>query len=197
MDHAIRPARADDSPALAELTLMATDGIVEAIFDGLVPGALISEIVERRIRATGTTNSHQNCWVVEQAGRIIAMLHAYPMDDLANEPPDPLVPEERYVVVEPFDHLDPHAESSYYINIVAVEAASQGRGIGSELIAFVRGEAERRGFETLSLVVFEENQRAVRLYQRLGFAEAARHPAAKHPRIRHGGDLLMMLARVG
>jgi len=193
----IRPARANDSPLLAEMTLVATDGIVEALYEGLIPGKTTAEIVERRVLATGTTGSYENCWIAEQAGRPLGVLHAYPMDDLANDPPNEPVPEERFVVVEPFDHLDPHAAGSYYINIVAVQPEAQGQGIGSALIAHARQQAEERGFTTLSLIVFEENQRAVRLYKRLGFAEVARHPAVAHPLIRHGGDLLMMLVPVG
>lgn len=179
------------------MTLVATDGIVEALYEGLVPGETTVEIVERRVLATGTTGSYENCWIAEQGGRPLGVLHAYPMDALADDPPDELVPEERLAVVEPFDYLDPHAAGSYYINIVAVQPEAQGKGLGSALIHHARGEAVGRGFATLSLIVFEENQRALRLYQRLGFAEVTRYPSVAHPLIRHGGDLLMMLADVG
>ena len=192
----IRPARVDDSRLLAEMTLVATDGIVEALYEGLIPGKSTAEIVEQRVLASGTTGSYENCWIAEQVGAPLGVLHAYPMDDLENDPPNELVPEERFAVIEPFDHLDPQAAGSFYINLVAVQPEAQGRGIGSALIAQARQEAKRRGFTTLSLIVFEENQGALRLYERLGFTEGARHPSVAHPLIRHGGDLLMLLAPV-
>ena len=138
MDFDIRPAIKADIPDLAKLLLMATDGIVASLYDGVIPGLATHEIVERRLAREDTCDSYVNCWVAADTdscgARVAGNLHAYPLDDVAGDPPDPLVPEER-------------------------------------------------GFTELSLAVFEENAAAVRLYERAGFAVAARSPVVPHPLI--------------
>lgn len=189
----IRPAEPDDVPAMAVLLQQATDGIMDAVYAGLIRGRSSAEIVQRRFFRDGMTSSYRNCWVAHRDGEVVGKLHAYPMDEGAKDLPDPLIPEARLAIYEPFDELDRSAAGSFYINTVAVVQACRGQGIGQALMAFAESEALQRGFERLSLIVFEENRGALRLYQRLGFAEAARVPAPRHPAIQHGGDLLMLL----
>ncbi len=196
MTSEIRAATRDDVPDLSKLLILAAGGVVDALYHGLIPGKPTNEIVERRLQREGTTGSYENCWVAVQDGRVVGELHAYPMDELENDPPDPLIPEERYAVLEPFDHLDPVAAGSYYINVVAVYPEFQGHGIGTQLLDLARAEAEARGFDQLSLVVAEQNRGAVWLYRRCGFEEAARHPAVRHEMIRYRGDMLLMMSEV-
>lgn len=196
MDFAIRPARPEDIPDLSRLLLSAAGGIVDAVYEGLIPGLPTNEIVERRFHRSGTTGSYENCWVATQGEQIAGKLHAYPLDDGAMDPADTLIPEARFAVFEPFDRIDPPATGSFYINVVATFPEFEGQGLGKLLVALGRDEAARRGYSQLSLVVFEQNERAFGLYQHLGFREVARHPAVPHPSIRYGGDLLMMMRPV-
>lgn len=53
---------------------------------------------------------------------------------------------------------------------IAVDAASRGRGIGTELLRAVRDLAARSGRPWLRLDVLDGNPGALRLYLRLGFA---------------------------
>lgn len=58
-----------------------------------------------------------------------------------------------------------------YISDVWVAEGARGRGLGQRLLAAVRDEAARRwGTGYLRLAVYDDNPRAHRLYQRLGFA---------------------------
>jgi ribosomal protein S18 acetylase RimI-like enzyme len=196
MDLSIRPATAADIPDLSKLLLMATDGVVASLYEGVIPGLTTEKIVERRLAREGTCGAYTNCWVATDGTRIAGKLHAYPLDDLAGDPPDPLVPEERYKVLEAFDALDEPAAGSYYINVIAVFPDYRGRGLGTRLLDIARAEARARGLTQLSLAVFEENAGAVRLYERIGFAIAARAPAPAHPLIPFSGDMLMMMREV-
>ena len=49
MDLDIRPATKADIPDLSKLLLMATDGIVASLYDGVIPGLATHESVERRL----------------------------------------------------------------------------------------------------------------------------------------------------
>ncbi len=58
-----------------------------------------------------------------------------------------------------------------------------------------REQARQHGYDRLSLVVFEENTPALRLYQRLGYEIIDRAPIiVPHPLIRCSGDALPMVA---
>ena len=192
----LRPATKADIPDLSKLLLMATDGIVASLYDSVIPGLATHEIVERRLAREDTCDSYANCWVAADRERIAGNLHAYPLDDVTNDPPDPLVPEERTAVLEPFEALDEPAAGSYYINAVAVYPDYRRQGLGGRLLELARAQAEARGFSHLSLAVFEENASAVRLYERAGFTVAARAPVAPHPLIPFSGDLLVMMRPV-
>lgn len=52
---------------------------------------------------------------------------------------------------------------------VLVDPARRGQGLGEQLVRAMIEEARARGIRSLDLYVLEENTRAVRLYERLGF----------------------------
>jgi ribosomal protein S18 acetylase RimI-like enzyme len=58
-------------------------------------------------------------------------------------------------------------------------------------------EAERSGralgFNKLSLIVFEQNAAAKRLYDRSGYVEKRRHAVVPHPLIHYTGDAILMV----
>ena len=119
------------------------------------------------------------------------MLLAFPMR--ASEPAD--------IVPPPFDGTDVFAPYKYleapdtwYICGVAVLREYRGHGIGTGLMKIAREQALAHGYSQLSLVVFEENIAAVRLYKRLGYEIIDAAPVVAHPLIRYTGNALLMVA---
>ena len=49
------------------------------------------------------------------------------------------------------------------------------------------------GLTKLSLIVFEQNKGAKKLYDTLGYKEAAREQVVEHPLIHHTGDAILMV----
>jgi len=70
---------------------------------------------------------------------------------------------------------------------------AQGRGVAQAMCEHSQGEARRRGFRAMQFnFVVSSNERAVRLWQRLGFAIVGRVPAAfAHPRLGYIDALVM------
>ena len=64
------------------------------------------------------------------------------------------------------------------------------------MLELARQQAYQRGLEELSLIVFEQNAGAKRLYERHGFREVDRRPVIPHELIRYKGDALLMVAGV-
>ena len=69
-------------------------------------------------------------------------------------------------------------KDEYYISNLGVSAASQGRGIGSQLMTFAEERAQSVSLKKCALVVGLYNKNALRLYQRLGYqiVETISHP---------------------
>ncbi len=63
----------------------------------------------------------------------------------------------------------PASEHVWHVNGLAVDPALEGHGIGRALMEGLIAEARARGARRMTLRVFGPNERARRLYERLGF----------------------------
>lgn len=187
----VRPARLDDCGDIARLFLIASDGLADYIWRRIAPaGASLLEVGRRRYERDGVDFSYRNCLVAEQGGRVVAMVHSYPMmprEETANgggERPDP--------VLQPYAELeDP---GSLYVAGLAVYPEHRGRSLGRRLMAEVRARAEALGLPRVSLICFERNEMAMLLYRRLGFVEVDRRSVVPHPSLHHrDGDALLLV----
>jgi len=189
-----RTALPEDIPDLAQLAIMAGNGILDAIYQGVVPSLSTSEIVEQRFHRIGTTKSYENCCVAVHGNRVVGCLNAYPMDDEILDPPDPLLRHDRRYLVEPAERL--HAPGSFHLNTVAVLPEYRSQGIGTSLLRLARSRAQDLHLPALSLIVFEQNHRAVALYRRFGFSEVKHSKVAEHAAIQYSGNLTLMICPV-
>ena len=74
-----------------------------------------------------------------------------------------------------FVHLiqntDYYEQTHAHIADLAVAAAAEGQGVARALLAYAETWALARGFTTLTLSVFSQNQHARRIYEKAGFGE--------------------------
>jgi GNAT superfamily N-acetyltransferase len=66
-------------------------------------------------------------------------------------------------------------EKELLIDILAVANNMRGKGIGSKLVSFIIDFASSKGYEQVKLFVTNTNEKAKRLYKRLGFQEENTH----------------------
>jgi ribosomal protein S18 acetylase RimI-like enzyme len=190
----LRSARKADARAIAELFRISSDGVADYIWTTLAddyPGLEPIEIGERRYQRENEAFSYRHCLVVEQAGEIIALVHAFPIapadaSAASSEPGDP--------VLQPYAELE--APGTLYISAMAVRPAYRGRGIGRRLLEAARQRARALGLERLSLLCFAANTGALRLYEREGFSVIDRRDVVPHPLIHRAGEVLLMVAPV-
>ncbi len=190
MTATIRRADAGDIPHLAHVFMDAGGGVYEALYEEVIPNRPTNQIIEHLFSRGNATTCVQNGWVAELDDKIAGGVHAYPADDEADDPPDPLLREERLGILDPFIQL--HAEGSYYIACLAAFPEFRGRGLGRLLMAEAEADARARNFGQASFHVFAENKHAVRFYEGLGYREIARQPAVPHPRLIYDGDIVLM-----
>lgn len=187
-DWRIRPACKKDAGTIAALYRIASDGVADYIWSRLAePGEDLLEVGRRRYERENTAFSYQSCTLVERDDTILGMLSAFPMivdpDYVETDP-----------VLVPYSELE--ADGSYYICGMALFPEQRGQGIGSRLLAVAEEQAREKGFGRLSLIVFEQNEGAKRLYDRTGYYEIARAAVVPHPLIRCTGDAILMVKDV-
>jgi ribosomal protein S18 acetylase RimI-like enzyme len=183
-----RTATKQDRYELARLFRIASGGVADYMWSRLAPkypGLTPLEIGARRFAREGRKFSYKNCVVAEQDGAVIGMLFTFPIEEeqeADDEPADP--------ILKPYEELE--IPGSFYICALALLPGFRGRGVGTKMLSIAREQAHERGFDTLSLLVFEQNEAAVRLYERNGFEVAGRAPVVPHELIDHTGDVLLM-----
>ena len=182
-----RPAGKEECRTIARLYSISSDGLADYIWTTLAkPGEDILDVGERRYSNEDLLFSYKNCLVAEHKGKIIGMLVAFPMylpdgPNAANEPDPVLVP---YAKLE--------KDSTYYIMGVAVFPEYRGKGIGTRFLELAAGKALENGLSQLSLIAFEQNEGAKRLYERHGFYEIAHETVVPHDLIHYTGYALLM-----
>ena len=191
-----RPARESDCDEIAALYQISSDGVADYIWSTLAqPGEDLLEVGRRRYARRDSNFSFENCTIVEdraspdQAGEqgiveTVAMLVAFPMHV------DPLY-EEGDPVLRPYSELE--EDGSYYVCGVAVKEQWRGRGIGSQLMTRAESDCRSKGFDKISLLVFDQNRGAKTLYDRLGYKVADRRKVILHPLIHYDGEVLLMV----
>lgn len=185
-DAQFRPAEKSDCQAIASLYSISSDGVADYIWTKLAqPGEDILDVGRRRYEREDTLFSYPNCTVATVDEKIAGMLVAFPMlvDETAEPESDP--------VLVPYYKLE--ADNSYYICGIALFPEYPHRGIGTQLMKLAEDQAIAKGFDKLSLIVFEQNKNAKRLYDRLGYREIAREAIVPHPLIHCSGDAILMV----
>ena len=187
-----RPARKEDCRTIAELYRISSDGVADYIWRKLAElGEEHIEVGKRRYAREDTVFSYRNCTVAGRNGEVIGMLVTFTVE------PDPDVgdpTEEVDPVLKPYGELE--RPGSFYICGMALFPEYRGEGLGTGMLELARQQAYQRGLEELSLIVFEQNAGAKRLYERHGFREVDRRPVVPHELIHYMGDALLMVAGV-
>ena len=95
------------------------------------------------------------------------------------------------VVLPHAPELEDHG--SLYVAALAMFHEYRGLGIGTRLLNEAVRRARRQGLDRLSLICFEKNRKAYKLYERLGFRDLARRPIVPHPFLNYReGDAILM-----
>jgi ribosomal protein S18 acetylase RimI-like enzyme len=188
----LRAARKSDAADIARLYLISSDGFAAYIWSRYhKPGMTLEDVGRARYSRAKTESeySYENCTIAERDEDIAGMMHGYPMhvSEGGNQESDP--------VLRPYAELE--LDRSFYISSLAVFEAFRGQGIGTELMDVAFERASALALPLVSLICFERNEGAMRLYTRLGFREVDRRAIVPHPSLHYrDGDALLMAREV-
>lgn len=199
-----RAATANDCPTIAQLFSIASDGVSNYFWSTLqadYPGLSLIEIGTKQFAIEQTDFSYQNCAVVECDGEVIGMMVTFPVgaskaeSECVSEVANPLqISSSKPNVLEPYYCLK--APGTWYIAGLAVFPEFRGQGFGTQLLSLARQQAQEQGFQELSLLAFEQNIRAVKLYERNGFKIIDCAFVVPHELIHYTGNVLLMTAPI-
>jgi len=168
----LRPARPDDAAAMASLINIAGEGLPAYFWKMIAPDAEAFATGRARAMREEGSFSWTNAHVIEADGSARALLITYPISDA----PDPVDPANTPSVFLPLEELESQAPGSFYVNVLATEAGYRKRGFGSRLLEKAIALAGKR---SMSIIVSDANENAMRLYKAHGFAPAASRPIVK------------------
>ena len=186
----IRQAEATDAQSLAKLINLAGEGIPNWLWArACVEGQTPLEVGIARARRETGGFSYTNALVAERNGHPVGMVLSYAITEAPTENPDDLP-----APIAPFVALEKLSVNTWFINALAVFHEGQNKGIGSQLLTAAEDQARANGFDKMSIQVYAQNTRAVRLYERFGYGRVASEPVRLHPCPPHyTGDVLLLM----
>lgn len=189
----IRKARKDDVHAVAQLALIAGEGIPAWFWAvSAEPGEAIENVGAKRLLSETENFSYRNVHVAVADGSIAGMILAYRLP----EPEDAENLDDLPEFIRPLVELEQCVPGSFYINMIATFPEFRNRSIGTRLMGIVDGLAQEAGCTLSSIEVFDQNRGAMRLYQRLGYSVLDRRLVVPHPCHPYDGHIVLLTRRV-
>jgi ribosomal protein S18 acetylase RimI-like enzyme len=188
-DLVIRPATRFDAMDLVAFVDMAGEGFASH-FWGTMAAAGQSPLEIGRSRALRDTGSFswRNAVIAEVDDQAAGALIGYTIAD----PVPRSEIDDAPALVRPLAELEAKAPGHWYVNVLAVHPEFRRHGVGAALLAEADRTGEAAGTKGMAIIVASENHRAVRLYLRCGYREAARRPINPFPGYKRGGDWVLL-----
>lgn len=193
-DPAIRAARKADASEMVALIDCAGYGMPLWVWQGMqkTDEASVLEVGRKRAMRDEGSFSYRNAHILEDMGQVVGMLMGYPIED----PYDMGDLEKTPEAFRPMVELEAQVPGSWYVNVVAVHAEYRGKGWGSCLLGHAEYLARQTRNETMSIIFESRNLNAYRLYERLGYREAARRPRVPFPGDATGSEEWVLMKKL-
>ena len=185
----IRPGTRADALDLVAFVDMAGEGFAAYLWSTIAePGQSPIEVGRQRaLRNTGSF-SWLNAHIAEVDGEVAGALVGYVIDD----PVDPADIARAPDLARPLAELEAEAPGHWYVNALAVHPEFRRHGVGAALLAHADALGREAGAKGMAIIVASENDRAVRLYKKVGYTQVARRPLIPFPGFKRGGDWLLL-----
>lgn len=176
--------------SIAELALMAGEGIPAYFWkQSAAEGQDIIEVGAQKAALEEQNFSYRNVHVAKIGDQIAGMILAYRLPDMA----DAEDLEQSPAFIRPLIELEQCVPGSFYINMLATYPKYRNRAVGTALMGMVDQLACQQRCSLSSIEVFDRNEGALRLYQRIGYTITERRrvvPHQCHPY--DGGDIVLL-----
>lgn len=163
----IRRGLKQDSEQIASYLLLAMEEIAYR-FIGQRDQQQALNFLTELVKQEGNQYSYNNNWVIEEEGEVVATALVYDGAKL-HELRKPVAQYVESQFQRDFNPEDETQAGEFYIDCIGVNPNQQGKGLGSKIIEFLIGEYVTENKTVLGLLVDDDNPKAKKLYERLGF----------------------------
>jgi len=196
-DHCVQfdAATAADIELLVPLFSESSGGVLPAIWDDLAePGESLIESASRYLRNSHNQLSLKNTALAKLNGSCMGAMASY--QEFIEENPKAQFSAANNLSNDLVNALKPYGEltdpDSWFIAEICVLSNARGRGLGTQLLEYARSVAIEKRLPRLSLRVFSENEKAIKLYRQFGFDIKDSRAVAPHTGIRMKGHVHLM-----
>jgi GNAT superfamily N-acetyltransferase len=186
-----RAALPADAYALAELSIIAGDGMYEFLLEEMAPKEMLAGLMAGAMKQDAGGFSWRHCFVADDEGVVAGMINAFPAAWLRAQEQD-ILPQDRVQILEPIDQAQDW--ESFLVNGVAVRTPYRRQGVGKRLVQWAIEQAREGGYARLSANVWEDNLAARALFG--SFHIQKRSQVGQHPGLNHVGASLLMVRYV-
>ena len=173
LELSLKRAQADDARFAASIINAVSEGVVESLFDGLVPGASAEQLLAWAITKGEGPYQLDNILVARVGNDIKGLCFGY-ASALQTIPPlmETFVGKARLDAVR--ELLTASVDDAYWVNTLWTHESVRGEGLGGLLLDAAAAVAREAGGTKLALHCWAENDAALGFYRAKGFTEVRR-----------------------
>ncbi len=195
MDIIYREGKIEDCDKIAQGIDLASGGIIEFLFHGLLKDYTPDQVMSNVLRDEKGYETYKNAIVAEYENEVIGIVYSYPAKYHGiSEETRRFFPKERLEFLAEF--FNSRVEDSLFLDSIYVDEKFRGLGVGSKLIQLTKEKAKKQGFSQLSLMVMNSNRVARRSYERNSFSIVKHVDVKEHPLIPNKGGIYLLVSDV-
>jgi len=185
----IRKAVKSDVKDIARLALIAGEGIPAWFWaQSAKQGQPLEDVGAARLLYEEDNFSYQNVHVAVIDNNVAAMILAYRLPEADNAEDLNELPQ----FIRPLVELEQCVPASFYINMIATYPQYRSMSVGTKLMSIVDRLASNAGCTLSSIEVFDQNDGALRLYQRLGYKIIENRQVMPHTSHPYNGHIVLL-----
>lgn len=195
MDITYRRATIEDCDKIAEGIELASGGIIEFLFHGLLEDYTAVQVISNLLRDEKGYETYKNAIVAEYQNEVIGIVYSYPAKyhEISEESRN-FFPSDRLEFLGEF--FNSRVENSLFLDSIYVKEEFRGKGVGSRLIQLTKEKAKESGFSQLSLMVMNSNSTARRSYERNDFKIVRHIDVKEHHLMPNKGGIYLLVSDV-
>jgi ribosomal protein S18 acetylase RimI-like enzyme len=180
----IRKGRSEDAQDFSHLVLLSAPTFFSLLF-----ASNAAEVIKNLFQQPGNLFSFEHSYFIEVNGKRTEIVLGYNWEQKRREELHTGLLLIKYLKWSLFSRIfyllkaqnivGKIAENEYYLSNIAVYPEFRSLGLGTKLLSEIEREARKAGSNKIVLDVETSNQRAIKLYERIGYTIKRRTPSFK------------------